>query len=91
MSFKLKYRLMQKVDSILLNRKVMIIVALLAPAMFSVSALYLGGYFDNLTIPLPSSFMTKQFDTAKEVVSASTEQEKPSVFEDIINQFTEKL
>lgn len=83
MAFKFKYRLVQKIDAFLLNRRIMILVALLAPLVFSLSALYLGGYFDQLKIRLPI-FNTKPSSSANMTISEPIKEEKPSVFEDVI-------
>jgi len=83
MPFKLKYRLLQKVDSILLNRKVMIGVAILAPAVFSLSALYLGGYFDHVKIAIPFKRTDDKNEISIEDDSDKEKEEKPSVFGDM--------
>lgn len=84
MPFKFKYKVAQKFDNILLNKKVMIVIAIMAPLMFSVSALYLGGYFDNVKIPLPKFVKNVNTKSANEPVSTPVEEEKSSVFKDIL-------
>jgi LPXTG-site transpeptidase (sortase) family protein len=84
MAFKLKYRVLEKFDSILFNKKAMLGLAILAPVMFSLSALYLGGYFDGIKFPLMNANWHKNENTDKALVSSSPVEEKPSVFKDAL-------
>lgn len=73
MSLKLRYKIKLKFDEMVLNKKVMLVLAILAPLMFTLSALYLGGHFNKIHIPFFEKQKSKITIAAETVVPAEKE------------------
>ena len=85
MAIKFKYKLIQKVEDIILNKRVMLLLAIMAPVMFTVSALYLGGYFGNVHVQLPKlPKFEKKTESLKPIDTNISRNDIPSIFKEEI-------
>jgi sortase A len=55
MPFNLKYKLTKKANDVLLNKRYMLVLALSAPIIFTIGALYLADFFNNVKLPFNST------------------------------------